>query len=438
MKAKLRILNFFYFAISAVALFVFVVTPFLKTTIKYEISADVLEDSVDESLFDEFGINNEDLFNYEEELSVEIPISLSHKMLLECWQNNNAKRFCNKNLLEPVAEKIMDNYEDVLIEFANSAVEAMINNVFRDKLETYVPVGKTLGQRLEEVSEFSVTDFETSVVNCAARALQPQASDTFSTICEFLTDEYNKYANVLGGDLMTGLDMRLAVDDYFTNFELVDKKTGQVNDVYHAIGAILKRIAKSKTEYNDEYFDEEYDDYDSPIKASKLMKFSEDYEDMYDEPLEAVLMEVIDVYIGSTGRNLFFWGARLCSLLLVIFMATWFIKVFQCFICLFRKKPYVRVDFLGIISCLAQIILALVTVVFAFLYIKIGSLQNIALFQKILAFLPTGLVFKLEFSTLIPSLLVIVNFLYSIVYGAVKRKFKHDYRKQELEDTYEY
>ena len=84
----------------------------------------------------------------------------------------------------------------------------------------------------------------------------------------------------------------------------------------------------------------------------------------------------------------------------------------------------------GIVAGVVEALLAIISVVTLIVYNN-NLTETMRSNFPILANIPLGLSFSLRF-VFIPGILVIVNLLFSIVYGPVKKKFKQDSREELL------
>ena len=88
MKAKLKVLNFFYLIFSAVAIAAYALNAnsFMSATFNYKITSDLLmEEAVDESALEELGINSDDLFSDLDKIVFEVQVNVGYRDLLSAW-----------------------------------------------------------------------------------------------------------------------------------------------------------------------------------------------------------------------------------------------------------------------------------------------------------------------------------------------------------------
>ena len=153
-------------------------------------------------------------------------------------------------------------------------------------------------------------------------------------------------------------------------------------------------------------------------------------EEVTEEEASAVANELKTFVNSKLNPSDVALGFKIAGIVWAVFVLGWAIKLLQCIICLFRKKPYIRVEFIGIIAGIVQVVLALISglLLLAFKFGFITTLVNLPLVGGLIAAIPflgsSGVGLELTFSAFVPGILVLVNLIYSIIYGFVKRSFK--------------
>jgi hypothetical protein len=161
------------------------------------------------------------------------------------------------------------------------------------------------------------------------------------------------------------------------------------------------------------------------------------FEEAEDSEESAVATELKNYINGMIpDKEAVAWGIRIAGIVLAVFVLGWAIKVLQVIICFFRKKPYLRTEVIGIIAGIVQVLLAIISG-FIILAVKLDLFRTITrlpVLSDVFAAVPfmgqfmdimgTAVTPTIMFSAFIPGILVLVNLVYSIIYGFFKRSFK--------------
>ena len=484
MRAKLKILNVFYFIFSIVAIAAYVLNAnsFMKTTLHYEVNASTLADaSIDESALEELGIEIDDLFSDVDRVVFEVDVNVKYADLLTSWTEAGAnytygdftsftptERYAMKYILKPAFDNTSDWLEEQLIAVANAAISKMIERVTVEQLRTYsfAATGKddpfeAMDENPDNVERYNRRQFDGAVSDCTQLIFRVTSDEIFfngaedpatntkivvgfnERIVPYFkaiktpdpndTNEISTYNKCL-------TDLKRTVFGCLVNYGVFDD-TGAVTYIEEAIGTILQHLLDH----------ENYEDsriaggYDSRILDNKFVnKFFaplKEYildEGDYDSLLTEMFVNVIRESNVNEGGKLFYMialTARIFAVILVLCLLSWVIKFIMCFISFFRQKPFLRINPLFIVTGTIEAIFALLTLgsLVLFRFYDINSIKAaVPLLQNLI---PVGLTVQIVFAAWIPGVIAILNLLFSILYGPVKRKFKQDSRDEILYST---
>ena len=431
MKTKIRIMNIFYLLFSAVAIFFLTCTPFFTANVSVDITYDLVSDSIDTSVFDEFGVTAEDLFADDDEVQFDMRFKLDVNTMVASFTASDIDTFVKKTLLEPVVAEVVPEIEDTLLRMARNGVSAMIRRAFMDELDSLIPLNENLFNKLD-AKGYTEENVDTSINDMVDMIFDESGDQTLTTIAEKFAEEYNKYAVALDEDEKNAESFSKKLRPYFLKFELINRRTETIQPIDDVIGSILQTFIDGGNVSDDDFYDDDEMPYGFAYKFCAPMLKSNGY----DSPLTAKIIEVIynnysELNGLSTPAILLFlvWTS---AVLLILFIFAWALKALKCVIRFFTKKPYIRISPIFIITGVLEVILSIIAIVSAMLVtLDMEVLKTLPIIGGIASTLPLGLTMQLSFSALIPGILVIVNLLFSIVYGAVKKKYKKDVKREK-------
>lgn len=479
MKTKLKILNIFYllFSIVAIAAYVLSSNSFLKTTLHYEVNSETLVDaSIDESALQELGISIDDLFSDVDKVVFEVDVNISYKDLLTAWTECGAnyvaedfqsftptERYTMKYILKPAFDNTSDWLEEQLTAVANAAISKMIENITIQELRTYTfaAIGTQNGNPFEAMENnpkntenYNRLQFNGSVSDCAQLLFRVTSADVFFNGYEDVVTGFNERivpyfkaikdpdpnnTNEVNAYNKCIVDLKSRVFECLNNYGVFDDE-GYVTHIEEAIGTILQHLI-DHVSYEDEDLHTGGNNIPNNKFVDKFFSPLKEYindEGDFDDLLSEMFVNVIRESNANEGGKLFYLialAARIFAVVLVLCLLGWAIKLIMCFISFFRQKPYLRMNPLFIITGAIEVILALLTLgsylIFGFYDISkikavVPALENI---------IPVGLTVQIVFAAWIPGILAILNLLFSVLYGPVKRKFKEDSRDEILYST---
>ena len=481
MKLKLKILNIFYLFISVGALIAYVAnfSSFLSASFTYKVSEEVLlEANISDQALEDFGISIEDLFSDLDTVVFEVDVNVSSADLIFAWTETtsnydyvNSKfdakgRYLTHRILAPAFDNLSDILQEDLTTVAENAVKKMIYNMIVNNMNFYSLDVEGEGNcfyAMEEneanVNGENLNDIQfNGTVQTLYGYLAPyQNSDRFLNGYEIeydgvaqynpgLRDEIRPYFEAIHvvkdqdeADLMEYYlnNAAYAVNDCLHWYGLYDESERFIS-LDEAIGSILQRLINA----------EDYDDssYSSCLFVDKLFAPLKGYIDEdnleFENDLTAVLVNVIaqsnanQSQRGKAGTSgplfkLFVLLLQVSGILLVLFLLCWIIKFIQAITSFFRSKPYIRMNPVGIVAGVAEALLAIISVATLIIYNNFDMVTLRTKMPSIFGVVPLGLSFSLRF-IYIPGILAIVNFLFSLVYGPVKKKFKQESREELL------
>lgn len=435
-KLKLKILNFVYFALSGFALFWYSLNfinpdkaPFLKIGVDINLTAENSEGIFTDDMLSSLSVTREDLFAAGP-LTVEADVQIKNSMLLDVWKSEDPKAFVSESFINPNVNALVDQLEPSFIPIAKSAAKGAVKTIVEDELKkTIAGNGGDLYDTLKAANPELTSEKLSEDIGKVIDVLLSEDA-TVDSVSEALVDKFNVYNVALGGEEKTAEEMKNEMLPTLEEYNLVDED-GKINDIDEVIALLLDGFLGTGS-------DEGSGDDSDPEKAiaNMLRRANADAEDPDENAISAKLKQFVNEKLDDSTRELIALAMKGCGIALAVFMVGWAIKLLQTILCLFRKKPYVRTELIGIIAGIVQFILALISglVLVAFKFNLIGMASSLPVVGDIVAKLPfladgsSSLVFM--FSAFIPGILCVVNLIYSIFYGIAKRKFKREYRKQ--------
>ncbi|MBO7614494.1 MAG: hypothetical protein J6T15_02180 [Bacilli bacterium] len=483
MKTKLKILNIFYFLFSIVAIAAYVLSSnsFLRTTFHYEVDSNALvEASIDESALEELGISIDDLFSDVSKVVFEVDVNVSYSDLLTSWTEagstgkfgdfqsfNSVERYAMKYILKPAFDNTSDWLEEQLTAVANAAIGKMIENVTVSELRTYslAVVGNpdpfdAMDKNQNNTGHYNKLQFEGTVSDCTQLIFRTTYDEIYFNGAEDLNGnkvvvgfnerivpyfkaikepdaDDNNEMNAYNDGLK---NMKRRIAECLQNYGVFDE-TGAVTYIEEAIGTILQHLLNHVN-----YEDERVASYNLPeIPDNKFVNkffaplkgFILDEGD-FDSLLTEMFVNVIRESNANDGGRLFYMialGARVFAVILVLCLLGWAIKFIMAFISFFRQKPFLRINPLFIITGTIEAIFALLTLgsYIIFQFYTIDAIKSVI--PAVANLIPVGLSLQIVFAAWIPGVLAILNLLFSVLYGPVKRKFKEDSRDEILYST---
>ncbi|MCQ2087152.1 MAG: hypothetical protein MJZ37_03670 [Bacilli bacterium] len=423
MKTKLRIMNFIYFVISSVAIVWYAITPFFKASISADVTAETLKTFVDDSQLEEFGITVDDLFSEQNSIKLDLAVEIDNKTLIDVWSVEDGKEFVTNSVITPNINAVIEDLEPVLNTVVKTAAKGMLTNIVEDELKNILGEGEDLYAKLGE-SGLSQEDVKESV-NKIMDVVLSDEPQTLDSVADVLAEEYNVYAEALGGPDMTAEEFKENMQSTFEEFGLIDEN-GNITDINEAIAALLGGLLGGESG-------------ETPAPQTTIRRmfnpmFEEPKEGSEENPLTAKLVEVINSKLTDEVKEYIVLGLKGAGIAVVAFMFVWAIKVLQCIFSLFAKKPYIRKELFGILLGFVQLLLGLISLIFILISkVDLTPVQSVPFVGEIVKMIPQGLSISMMFSATIPAALLIVNFLYSGIYSIAKRKFKRAYRKGEID-----
>lgn len=495
MKAKLKFLNVFYLLFSVVALAAYFLNTniYLRTTFNYTIDADLLlEESVNEDSLLQLGISPEDLFSDAEKLIFEVEVDLNYGDLLTAWTETGPdydnygdsdysaiERYAINYVLVPALDEIPYRLEEDLQTIANAALSKMMENT------TTIYLTKYCQYVTEDINDPFIAMYDTQQNKAnpldektyrESLKILTKTLELIATKGEFFEGRRNANTNEVDiqgykdrmepyfyavkepadaeeADYLTTCmsDAMRKIEDYLYDYGILDDDN-RICSINEAIGTILQHLVdSSEFAYDDEdddnggfvYDDEDYYDMPQMKFINKFFSPLKSYVDLegdseFENPMTELLVNVISKSnINGENNRLFLLVAlmaRVFGVVLVLCLLSWAIKLIIAFISFFKQRPYIRINPFFIITGTIEGILAILT--FVTMIIARYDMNTIRqLIPAIQAIVPTGLSIQLMFVAAIPGAIAILNLLFSILYGPVKRKFKEDARDEILYST---
>lgn len=487
MKLKLKLLNIFYLIFSVVALGAYVLnySSFVSATFKYKINEEYfLEESIDDSALTELGVDHEDLFSDLDTIIFEVEVNLSYQNLLQAWTETGPdydrsymsalERYSAEYVFIPAFRRVSDDLQEDLERVANAAISKMIENTTKEQLMVYsrAVTGSTdywqaMKDNPENIENYGEGQFIGAVSNLTGNLLDYFDEERFNdglydensnlvlaglkqTMYPYFTAIKNPADSYEQAELTSAFNkMWKGVDQYLHYYGIFDEE-GVITNIEEAIGNVLQRFIdhveyellaeEDEGDYVDDYEDDEfYNKFVGKFFAPLKTYIGGDNDFDEDDSLAELFFNVVkNSNINGENGAVFYLialAARVFGVLLVLFLLAWAIKFISVIISFFRQRPYIRMNPLFIITGTIEALLALLTLGSVIIYqnFDIQALRGqIPLLQAIV---PLGLSFRFVFACWIPGVLAILNLLFSIVYGPVKKKFKQDSRDEILYST---
>ena len=441
MKLKLRILNIFYLLFSTVAIAVyFMSSSFVIVNFDYVIDEEVLydQDFDDDPLID-LGITVTDIFEdlVDNQLVFTFSANIDYKMMLDAWTVPTVEGvdyFVEQCVLVPSFENSFseDSDEDsdleaALLDIANSCVRGMFYTVISQNLALS---GLDFNNKLQEAG-YSYDMIKTSAQTITTKAMSN--SGDISQIHNHFENEVQKYVEAVADDETARANLIAAMerdfDYYLLNLGLVDDD-GYVTGSEEVAGHVLQVLVDNQ-------------DYDGANEEKEAYVDYENDEIEY-SLFTQVFVKVIKNSNLNENNNVFILITLLMrglGILFVLFVLMWVIKIIQFIACCFRSKPYIRLNPVGVVVGIFELLLAFLHIASLVLYNNnyLSMLRQMNIVGPIInRVLPVGFTIQLLFASLLPGLMVLANFLFSIVYGPVKSKFKKDAREEILYSAEQY
>ena len=429
-KIKLKIMNIIYLLLSAAAMVWYAITPFFKASVNWNVTAESLKVLVSDDALKDFGVTVDDLFSEQESFDLKVELTIDHKMLMDVWTTEDGNSYVTQNVVKPNVDAIISDVEPVLKNVVKAAAKGMLTTMVEDQLGDILGENEDLYEKLAE-SGLSKEDVQESIGTVMDTLLSDEAQ-TIDSVSEVLSTEYNKYADALGGEEKTPEQLKEDLLPQLQEYGLVDEE-GNITDINEAIAALLEGMLAGGEELPE--------GIDIPTGHIVRRLFTPNAETPPEEPtkenpLTAKLVEVINNAINDDVKGYIVLGLKGMGIALVAFMFVWFIKLFRCLISFFKKKPFIRTSPLGIIFGIVQLVLGIITfaLILVFKFDLLAKAAEIPFVGDFVAMIPSGLTLALTFSAFIPAALLIVNFLYSGIYGITKRRFKKAYKLDKREE----
>jgi hypothetical protein len=491
MKLKLKILNIFYLIFSAVAVAAYVLNAnsFLNATFSYKVNSDLLlEESIDESALDELGINSDDLFSDIDTIVFEVQVNVGYADLLRAWTEAGPdydyyedskytaiERYSMKYILAPAFDNVPDWLYEDLCTIANTAIAKMIENCATTQLRSdcMAVTGEydfftVMETNPKNTQNYNKKQFDGAISGLAADLYRAPREDVFmdgmtdnggQVLFEGLKDKIRPYFVAIKDPadanertvLANCMDQMVKdVDKYLKKYGVVDDEE-RITYIEEAIGTILQHLVDHEDyeEDLDFYDDDDYedDDYERAMNNKFISKFfaplkayiEEDSE--FDNELTELFINVLrNSRANGYGENdtlfrLIVVGIRAFGVLLVLFMLAWAIKFIMAFISFFKQRPFIRLNPLFIVTGTIEALLALLTLGSVIIYNNFDMNTIRTMIPAVQTIIPIGLSFQFIFACWIPGVIAIINLLFSMVYGPVKKKFKQDSRDEILYST---
>ena len=430
MKTLLKILNIVYFILAGVAIACFTVNfikpdmiPFLKMGVSADLNESNSKEIFTDELLEKFNITREDLFK-DGDIEVKVEVNVTNNMMFNVWKAEDAEVYVTDEFINPTIDSVVDQLDETFTRVAKMAAKSSIKTMVEQKLRDTLSDDKNLYQELNEHDLNSHTLSED--IDTILDELERDGA-TVDSVNDLYNSMYNKYSTALGNEERTKEDTKAELQEKLENYNLVDED-GNITSMEDAIAALLGDLLGNNDSNNLEDNDEEQ--VSAAITLRKMLNPLYEGEDVTTEESNAIAEEFKNFVNSKLQTKDVALGFKIAGIVWAVFVFAWAIKLLQCIICLFRKKPYLRVEPIGIIAGIAQVILALISglLILAFKFGFITTLVRLPLIGGLIAAIPflgsQGVGLELTFSAFVPGILVLVNLVYSIIYGFVKRSFK--------------
>lgn len=421
MKTVLKLLNLVYFILAGVAIACYTANfikpewfPFLKMGVSADLTEENSKDVIKDELLEKFNITRADLFS-EGNIKVEAEVRVSNEMLFNAWKaEGDGSAYVDDVFINPSIDSVVKQIEPTFKKVAEKAakssiksqIEGMSNGTFYSDL---------LSSGHPELNSESLSSDVDSIYDALT------ADDaTLDSVNAVYHDVYNTYSEALGNGSKTEEETKEELKEILEKYDLVDED-GNIKNIDEAIAALLADMLNGDKENEDE----------EPASVTLRKMLNPYYEGEGEGEEESPIAEELKKFIADklVSKDVAL-GFKIAGICWAVFVLAWAIKLLQCIFCLFRKTPYVRTEPIGILAGLVQVILAFVSglLLLAFKFGFITTLVRLPFIGQFISSVPflgsTGIGLELTFSALIPGILVVVNFIYSIIYGFAKRSFK--------------
>lgn len=427
-KFKLKIMNIIYLALSGLALFWYSLNffvpdkaPFLKFGIHVEMDEEASVEVLSDETLDSFGVSRDDLFE-SGPLVIEANIQIKNQMLLDVWKADDAAAFVDNSFIQPNVDALVESLKPSFMNVAKSAAKGALRNIMEDELSDLTggeDLYATLAAANPELTKEKMSQDISDVID---GLLAENA--TIDSVSELLAEKYSPYSVALGGEEKTTEEMKEEIKDTFKELGLVDEN-GNINSVDDVIASLLGGILGGE---------EPEDKGGEPEKQALRRALFPNYEEPDDgeeNPIAAKLKAFINEKLDDKTKGTVVLAFKALGIALAVFMLGWALKALQVIIRFFILKPYVRFEIIGFISNIVQLILATISLVIIAAF-KFNLLSSIPFVSDVVSTLPfpiETMSLELTFSAMIPGILIVINFVYSIFYGIAKRRYKRENKK---------
>ena len=416
MKNLLKILNLVYFLIAGVAIACFTINfikpdmfPFLKVEVTAELNEENSTDVFTDEMLEKYGVTRRDLFS-DGPIAVDARVDVRNEMLLNVWKAEVAEDYIQNEFINPNIDKVVSQIEPAFKKVAEKAAKSSIKYQIENMNGTTTFYSDLIANGRGDLNSETLSEDIDTVYDA-----------TIESVGEVYRDIYNKYSEALGNGSKTKEEAEEELNDILSKYDLVDEE-GNITDIDDAIAALLAEMLKGK--------DDEEESGPAPIGFHKLLNPNyEEAAEGEENPVAEELKKFVNENLPKAETAL---GFKIAGICLAVFVLGWAIKLLQCIICLFRKTPYIRTELIGIISGIVQVVLAFISglLILAFKFDFIDTMMRLPFVGSLIAAVPlvgkSGIGLEITFSALIPGILVVVNFIYSIIYGFFKRNFKRN------------
>ena len=433
MKTLLKILNLVYFILAGVAIACFTINfispdkiPFLRMGLSADLTEENSEDVFSDSLLEKFNIKRKDLFA-EGPIKVEVKVDITNMMVFNAWTAEDAGMYVSDEFINPTIDEIVEKIEPTFTRVAKTAAKSSIKTMVEDELKKTLPADSDLYQLLGEANPNLNSESLSNDIGTIIDELDKDGA-TLDTVNHVFNEIYNTYNTALGNPAKSEAATRNDLQTTLEKYDLVDEN-GNITSIDDAIAALLGDLLGNNENNNEADEEGDEDELPAPIALRRMLNPNYEGEEVTEEEsaVAAELKAFVNSKLNSESVAL---GFKIAGIVWAVFVLAWAIKLIQCIICLFRKKPYIRVEIIGIIAGIAQVVLALISglLLLAFKFGFITTLVGLPLIGGLIGAIPflgsEGIGLELTFSAFIPGILVLVNLVYSIIYGFFKRSFK--------------
>ncbi|MBO7614493.1 MAG: hypothetical protein J6T15_02175 [Bacilli bacterium] len=429
MKTLLKVLNIVYFVLAAAAIACFTVNfikpgliPFLKIGVNADLNETNSKEVFSDALLDKFNITREDLFK-EGDIKVDVEVKITNQMVFGVWGDKNEEIYITDEFINPTIDGVVEQVAPTFSRVARVAAKSSIKTMVEQKLRDTLPDDKNLYVELNESDLNSHTLSED--IDTLFEELEKDGA-TLDTVNEVFNQIYNKYNEALGNSPKSSEETKDELRETLESYNLVDEE-GNITSMEEAIAALLGDLLGNKDSSDDS---EDEEQAAAAITLCKMLNPYYEGEEVTSEEASAIATELKKFVNSKLPTKEVATGFKVAGIVWGVFVLAWAIKLLQCIICLFKKKPYIRVEVIGIIAGIVQVILALISglLILAFKFGFITTLVRLPVIGGLIAAIPflgsSGVGLELTFSAFVPGILVLVNLVYSIIYGFVKRSFK--------------